>query len=524
MFCAFSSFVKPELYASVRASFLDWAASGPRQVATASEGSLSPGQRTLDADELAWLKEAADRARENQAFGGFVCGVNLLDFKGWYNFELNPARTEARLTGLLVEPALAELPPRQNPALHMALLALLKEAPDLTAVYLPFGEFDAEDQADLRMLGLAPGDEEGQWLTNQIFTRKTNFLTFSLDLTAPTWYELKYVTGLGLSRLVLRYFARYGFRGKARHYVSAKHGPQGEELEDETGPVTVLTYLPKNDHNAQNLADLEAALGRLALINPQPKLEIAEVSNAEARPFDFQTDYYKPNYRIGRKVVIQILKEDQTFEDVKLEPGDLPVKIQNTKKGFGPQPGYIHPTSEVMLQLIEDHIDPAQHANILDLGTGTGALAITAARLGVRHILAIDPNREAVEIARRNIELNGLESQVVTEGGSLGLKDRNDGGYAFREDLQQRPPSLDQSLPFDAVLANIFTHNLITMCEAISESLRPGGLLISSGIPRASVQDVIDAYEKVGLELVETRQIQGWFGLVNRKKADIPAE
>lgn len=526
MFCAYSWFKKPELYASVRATSIEWAGTGQRQVflvAATDEGPLSQEMRTLTATELIQLKEKSNSAWEGQDYGGFISGPTISDLKGWCHFQLNPEKTEARLDSLVLDPALPELPPLQSPALHLALLALLEEVPTLESIFLPFGEITDSDRAAMKMFGLAPTGEAGWWLTRQQFMRKTDFLGLSLDLTTPTWYELKMKVAPTRSKLVLRLFLRFGFQDKTRLHVAIKNGPLGEELEDETRPVTLLTYLPKNDRHSQNLADLQEALHNLSRINPLPELELREVGPAEARPFEYQSDYHKTTYRVGRNLVIQIIREGQTNEAAQPGPEDLSIKLVETKKAFGPQPGYIHPTGQLTLEAMEDWLDPSQHAKVLDLGTGTGALAIAAARLGVNYILAIDSNREALQLAQENVALNGLADRIVTEAGSLGIKDsqgvkNSEGmGYTFQEDLLQRPPSLDKDLPFDAILANIFSANLVNLSGALSHSLRSGGLLISSGIPARDVSEVAAAYEAVGLEPVEGRELQGWYAFVHKK-------
>ena len=178
MFSAYNWFEKPELFATVRATSLAWAGSGEKWVATGTgdEGTLTPVNRTLAAAELAGLKEQIDSAWEGRAFGGVITGTNLGDLRGWYHFTLNPKKTEARLAGLALDPALAGFPPLQNPALHLALLALLKEFPALEAIFLPFGEPSEEDFEDLWMLRLIQLEDGGGWLTHQKVSVKTDLL------------------------------------------------------------------------------------------------------------------------------------------------------------------------------------------------------------------------------------------------------------------------------------------------------------------------------------------------------------
>src|SRR5438270_7610108 len=138
MFSAYSWFAKPELYASVRATSLAWAGKDTKLVSlkTDQDEVLPVSQkRSLEASELAGLKERMDKAWQSQEFGGFVSGANLTDLKGWFHFKLNQERTEARLEGLVLDPELADFPPLQNPALHLALIELLKELPGLQAVF-----------------------------------------------------------------------------------------------------------------------------------------------------------------------------------------------------------------------------------------------------------------------------------------------------------------------------------------------------------------------------------------------------
>src|ERR1700709_2627258 len=117
MFSAYNRFEKPEL----KAASLAWAASGERLVfldTGESENGLLPEKRLLTSTELDQVKEKMDKTGQKQDFGRFVSGATLTALKGWCHFKLNQALTEARLNGLLLDPALSDLPPLQNPALH----------------------------------------------------------------------------------------------------------------------------------------------------------------------------------------------------------------------------------------------------------------------------------------------------------------------------------------------------------------------------------------------------------------------
>jgi ribosomal protein L11 methylase PrmA len=518
MFCAYNWFARPELYAAIRTAALDWAGAGERVVflETGPTGTPRPPEkRALTGRELAYLKRSLDRAWRRETFGGFISGPTLLDQKGWCNFKLNAEKTEAQLDYLLLEENLAELPPLQNPALHLALLALLDEAPCLEAVYLPFGEISDLDQAALKMFGLVATEEAGWWLAGQKFQRQVDFLTLSRDLLTPTWLELKIEVEPALAKLVLRLFARFGFRDKISLGIPFRSGPLGEEIEDETAPVTIMTWLPKNERGLESLRELQAALQDLARVRPVPEIKQVEVSREEAKPFD--QDPSTGIYRVGRRLVIRVIRDDPPTPDYQAAPEDLLINLKQSFKGFGPSEQSIHPTSQLALELLEERLDPAEHSKVLDLGTGTGTLAIAAARLGIPYTLALDANREALGVARQNVSLNGLEGQVAIEAGSLGLKDDFGGAYSFSEELQQRPSALDANLPFDAILANLFARNLINLSQELSRSLRPGGLLISSGIQAEYGPAVATAFQEAGLELLEQHDLMAWVAFVHRK-------
>lgn len=521
MFSAYSWFNKAELFAAVRAATLAWVGNGEKVVTwkTGAGDILKPEQRNLTPPELAGLKKQLETAWEDKNFGGFISGTNLSDLKGWYHFKLNVEKITANLENALLDPALADFPPLQNPALHLALIALLKEYPQLESISLPFGEICDLDREALKMFWLAPGDAEGHWLTRQEFQRKTDFLSLMSDLVTPGWYEIKLQVEPGLARLVFRLFNRYGHPNKTRLEATLKTGLLGEEIEDETGPYTIVTFLPKNERFSQNLADLQTALRELGMVSPIPELEIKEVSRAGSvsRAGNGLLDEEYSGYRVGRHFIIHLENREQPGNEPRLAEEDRLIRLYVSGKGFGPQRKFIHPTSQVALELLEERLDPAQHAKVLDLGTGTGALAIAAARRGIPYILAIEPDREVLKLAQENVVLNGLQDRIVLEAGSLGLKDSDQAGYIFAEELQQRPPSLDKDLPFDAILANIFGPNLITLAGAMSEALRPGGLLISSGIAVNYLTGVTTAFRAAGLEILERREVFGWFGFVHRK-------
>jgi ribosomal protein L11 methyltransferase len=145
-----------------------------------------------------------------------------------------------------------------------------------------------------------------------------------------------------------------------------------------------------------------------------------------------------------------------------------------------------HETTRLCLEWLESlHSDGM---SLLDVGTGSGILAIGAALLGFQRIVGIDNDPEAIEVAKENVMLNGLSKKI-----SL---------------LCATPEG--QSGSFDVVISNIESRPLIRISEAISSKLRDKGLLALSGILAEQADEVCAEYEKRGLRLTGTKADGEW--------------
>jgi len=139
-----------------------------------------------------------------------------------------------------------------------------------------------------------------------------------------------------------------------------------------------------------------------------------------------------------------------------------------------------HETTENCLEILGD-LSGIPGAKVLDLGSGTGILAIAALQLGAKHATCADIEASAVETAAVNCRLNGLEDQVTHITGTLD---------AVSED------------GFDLILANIYGDILLDLAQSLCAKLKPGGTLLLSGILWEFNFDVRQAYEKRGCEVV----------------------
>jgi ribosomal protein L11 methyltransferase len=158
-----------------------------------------------------------------------------------------------------------------------------------------------------------------------------------------------------------------------------------------------------------------------------------------------------------------------------------------------------HATTAGCLRLMCD-IVPRDQADwsFLDLGTGTGILALAAAKLGAGRVDAIDADAVAVRTAKRNARLNGLSRKL-----RIWLHDV----------LKFQPES-----PYDIVAANLYSVLLRQALPRLVKAARKGGFLIFSGILREQQAEVIEWVKATGLELVETRSRGKWTTLLARKR------
>jgi ribosomal protein L11 methyltransferase len=154
-----------------------------------------------------------------------------------------------------------------------------------------------------------------------------------------------------------------------------------------------------------------------------------------------------------------------------------------------------HGTTVGCLLAWNDLIKARRFDKVLDVGAGTGVLAIAAARTGARLARGTDIDAPSVRIARENAELNGARAEFVHASG-LG---------------HQRVRS---AAPYDLVFANILAPPLVALAQDIRGALRPGGVAILSGLLRTQERRVLAAYRSRGFRLLRRIHRDAWATLV----------
>ncbi len=253
------------------------------------------------------------------------------------------------------------------------------------------------------------------------------------------------------------------------------------------GPVTVRAYLAEDQTLADRRRQIDEGLWHLSRIQPLPEpgyRTLEEQDWAEA---------WKAHYHpipIGRRLLILPAW-------LPAAPGERLPLIMDPGMAFGTG---THPTTQLVLAILEERLLPGQR--VVDLGCGSGILSIAAARLGAAEILALDIDPLAVEVTRENLRRNGVEERVQTGVGSL-------------IDLRQAQPPVQA----DLVLANILAPVLTTMLrQGLAETVRPGGVLVLSGVLDHQAEAVLEEARAQGLVVDEVRAQADWRALVLKRR------
>jgi ribosomal protein L11 methyltransferase len=264
---------------------------------------------------------------------------------------------------------------------------------------------------------------------------------------------------------------------------------------DPTRPSIVRAYVPARDPAAAERAAAEAAeaLGHLQAFGLRP---IGELTTRIVHEADWAEAWkaHFPVLRIGRRIVIK-----PTWLDHAPAPDDIVLDL-DPGMAFGTG---LHPTTRLCLAGIEDAADRGDidGARVLDVGCGSGILAIAAAKLGAASVLGVDTDPIAIEATVANAERNGLADRITARAGSL--------------------PSGEPA--YDVVLANLIASVLIALAVPLRDELRPGGSLLASGIFVDREREVREAFAAAGLE-VASRLVEGdWVALMAARSAHAPS-
>ncbi len=266
-------------------------------------------------------------------------------------------------------------------------------------------------------------------------------------------------------------------------YFLLNHEPQGFE---ERADGAFLVHLLQEEWNDEAREALENFITTEA-----PQVTLKETISHEEIDWNAEWESTIEPIKITDELVIAPswkLTEAETYSAKYLI-------VIDPKMSFGT--GH-HETTRLCLQMIE-HID-CSGKTVLDLGSGTGILAMYAIRRGASHAVAIDTDEWAFENAKENCERNGYASDVID------LR------------LGELSTITAASEKFDLIIANIHRNVLLTLAKEIASHHIPGGILILSGLLEYDGPEIIEAYTAAGYSLIEQLQENEWLCLRLQKQ------
>jgi ribosomal protein L11 methyltransferase len=255
--------------------------------------------------------------------------------------------------------------------------------------------------------------------------------------------------------------------------------------DDKTGDWRVEGVKPVGS----NEPELTAALALAALMSGFSA--VAERAATETEGWLARTYAAFPEQAIGRRFAVR-----GTHLRGPATPGRITITI-NAALAFGSGE---HGSTRGCLIALET-VARRHPRRILDLGTGTGILAMGAARLLHRPVLATDIDPWSVRVTRENAALNGLSGRIRVQLANGWLH-----------------PALAEAGPYDLVFANILARPLCLMARDLALNLAPGGTAILAGLLASQVRAVLAAHRRQGLVLERTVPQGPWTTLVVRKR------
>ena len=311
------------------------------------------------------------------------------------------------------------------------------------------------------------------------------------------WLEVSLTVLPEVEEAVADLLAQFAPEGVSSTPAQVEIIAEAEGIARPAGPVTLRAYLPADVTLEAVRARLEAALSQLdpaQVLSFPHYTPISKVNWAEAWKV-----HYRP-FRVGRRLMVV-----PAWLNPPLAAEDIPLRL-DPGMAFGTG---THATTQLCLAAIESHL--ISGSPVLDLGTGSGILAIAAAKLGAGPILALDIDPEAVRVARENIARDRAADKVGANSAELQIR-------VEQGSLAEVLAGQFGSTAYPLVVANILATALVTMFgQGLARTVSPGGLILLSGILDTQAGEVRAAFEAHGLEFVDQEGLEDWVVIIARR-------
>jgi ribosomal protein L11 methyltransferase len=305
------------------------------------------------------------------------------------------------------------------------------------------------------------------------------------------WIEIKVITKSEAVEPVSGIFYGLDVKGIAiedpQDLLSRDRSPLSWDFADTDifeygGSSAVVKGYFSEDENIEKIVKyIEGKLNELKEVGIE--LGEAKVITAPVYEEDWSTawkKYYKPK-RLGKRILIKPIWEECEIKDndilIQLDPG----------MAFGTG---THETTMMCIEFLEKYVK--ENYRVFDIGTGSGILAISAAKLGAKEVIGVDLDEVAVEAAKENVGLNNVNNIEIKHGNLVDVLT----GKA------------------DIIVANIIAEVIIGLSKDIRKFMAENGLFIASGIIKDRKEDVLAAMKAENLDIIEVREMGEWVCIV----------
>ena len=244
--------------------------------------------------------------------------------------------------------------------------------------------------------------------------------------------------------------------------------------------MTVRGYFADDDHAQATQEYMLKLLAYIDMLHPQSKAQLAFRYVHDEDWADAWKAHYRP-IRLGKRILVR-----PRWVEITSQPSDIVISL-DPGMAFGTG---THPSTQLCLEALEELVQPGM--DVLDLGCGSGILAIGAALLGARRVLALDIDPLAVEATVENAHENGVADRIIAQEGSL-------------------ETVLTSARRFDLVVVNILAKVIASLCRSgLAQTVRPGGRAIFSGVLESQADELGIVFRETGLQVVGQRQMGDW--------------
>lgn len=291
------------------------------------------------------------------------------------------------------------------------------------------------------------------------------------------WNEIDVVVSKTATDLVALLLYECGSNGSIIH----------DDQEDEQGRIRITAYFPPDKEGVKETVTqgMEALADRTPALGPWLVLEKTADDNSWLYTWQ---DYFHP------KKISPHFWAAPAWERIQPPEGEDVILI-DPGLAFG---SGLHDTTCMCVEYLEEAIHPDDF--VFDIGTGTGILAIAAAKLGASHVTAVDFDKKAVHQAKRNARLNGVADKISVYNSDLLT--------AIAAGVQRA----------DVIVANLVTDAVLALMPTVTEYMIRYGVFIASGIIDDRIDEVRQGAAENGLAIEHETLRNGWYALYMRRQ------